>query len=173
MVACLVVTQMVKVRFLPPQMQTEGQAYRRRHPPGTRTRRKPLQVRLLSLPLDTRLCSWESSRSPKPAEWVRILPTLLNFGPGTGRRGNRLIRGTRQVRLLPARLYLPSPLGRGVGGDSLVEQPGVLATLTWWRSLVRIQPRLFEKQAAGSRQQAAGSRQQAAGSRQQAAKIIL
>ena len=25
-------------------------------------------------------------------------------GPGTGRRGNRLIRGTRQVRLLPARL---------------------------------------------------------------------
>src|ERR1035438_5146148 len=24
-----------------------------------------------------RLCSWESSWSPKPTEWVRILPTLL------------------------------------------------------------------------------------------------
>jgi signal transduction histidine kinase len=27
--------------------------------------------------LPVRSCSWESSRSPKPAEWVRILPALL------------------------------------------------------------------------------------------------
>ena len=52
-VAYLVVTQLAKVRFLPPQ-------------------------------LTTRLCSWESSRPPTPAEWVRILPTLLTTDRGLG-----------------------------------------------------------------------------------------
>jgi hypothetical protein len=73
---------------------TEGLAdRRRRQPPAKRPTRKGLQVRPLFLPLDSdfgfrasdflplRSCSWESSRSPKPAEWVRILPALL--GPVT------------------------------------------------------------------------------------------
>jgi hypothetical protein len=51
------------------------------HPLGRRTRRKPLQVRVLSLPL-TRTCSWESSQAPTLTQWVQILPFLL-FGPVT------------------------------------------------------------------------------------------
>lgn len=77
------------------------------------------------------MCSWESSQSPKLTDRVRLLAFLLDrpvtqlawrpdcrsgetgsipvqgarFGPGTGRRGNRLIRGSTQVRLLPARLH--------------------------------------------------------------------
>lgn len=37
------------------------------------------------------------------ARRVRLPYRVLIIGPGTGRRGNRLIRGSRQVRLLPAR----------------------------------------------------------------------
>ena len=88
---------------------TEGLAdSRRRQPPAKRPTREGLQVRPLSLPLGgrksraarlsppwrkkhggltprrapghrQRSCSWESSRSPKPAEWVRILPALLGM----------------------------------------------------------------------------------------------
>ena len=54
------------------------------------------------------------------------------FGPGAGRRGNRLIRGFEAGS---------TPAGPTCG---LVEQSGVLATLTWWRSLVQIQPGLLK-----------------------------
>ena len=102
-------------------------------------------------------CSWESSRSPKPAQWVRILPSLLlrprgpawsgrhsvkveigssnllgdaRTGPCPERSGTRLIRGSMLVRVQPVLLM--------VSWSS-----GMLATLTWWRSLVRIQPGLL------------------------------
>src|SRR5215213_6528564 len=54
--------------------------------------------------LITGLCSWESSRLPTPTQWVRILPTLLEAGPCPERRGARLIRGERLVRLQPVLL---------------------------------------------------------------------
>src|SRR4051812_31552997 len=74
------------------------------------------------------------------------------------RRGNRLIRGGWQVRLLPARLtgewtgavpagfHVPFEAGSTPASPTAcgsVEQPGVLAALTSRRSLVQIQPGLL------------------------------
>src|SRR3954471_22731810 len=61
------------------------------HPVGSRARRKPLQVRVLSLPL-TRACSGAPGEAPTRTQRVRLFPPLLFVillrlwprGPGTG-----------------------------------------------------------------------------------------
>jgi hypothetical protein len=73
----------------------------------------------------TRSCSWESSRSPKPAEWVRLLPTLLIVPvgqPGVAaslsrrRSGVQISSGTLLIRAVSREARDPSDT-RGDAGS--------------------------------------------------------
>lgn len=147
-------TGRVQVRVLPGQLGTEGRADWRRHPVGSRARRKPLQVQLLSLPLADRVRGRAAEAPPRQGGrggcdsrrtllrpvtqrvWRLVCPTgEAGSSPAQGaevravaeRRGTTLIRWARQVRLLPTRLTVP-------WGS------GVPAALTPRRPLVRVQP---------------------------------
>ena len=92
----------------------------------------------------TRTCSWESSRSPKPAEWVRILPFLLRaLCPRAGSRCSLAARhpsdtraqgrSTRPVWTHPSR-YSRGPAATAPGSQPGTSQvrvlPGVLGPHT-------------------------------------------
>jgi hypothetical protein len=101
-------------------VNTEGLADRRRRQPvANRPTREGLQVRPLSLPLQsTRSCSWESSRSPKPAEWVRLLPALLAMRCPVTQRVWRPVCRTGEMGSSPIQGAVRS--GRGLGGEAAV-----------------------------------------------------
>ena len=99
-VACLVVTQPVKVRLLPPQLQRKGKPTGRWHPSGTRARRKPLQVRFLSLPL-AGLVEQRSARHPDMVEIAGSNPAETTLLPWPSGNGGSFTRRQAQVRVLP------------------------------------------------------------------------